>query len=86
MAWNDRGTGSAESIRTRRELEFAVFCIESLAASMNASSDRVYKALVGKGDVLRQYVVPCYETLHTQGRDYIVNDIREVMEERGVTV
>ena len=27
-----------------------------------------------------------FDVLHTQGKDYIVNDICEVMAERGVTV
>ena len=73
-------------IESERELEFAVFCIENVAARLGKPSDEVYRALTGKGDILNQYIVPCYETLHTQGRDYIVNDILEVMQERGVTV
>ena len=73
-------------IENARELEFAVFCIENVAARLGWPSDMVYRALVGKGDILNQYIIPCYESLHTQGRDYIVNDILEVMQERGVTV
>ena len=73
-------------IENARELEFAVFCIENVAARLGKPSDMVYRALAGKGDILNQYIVPCYESLHTQGRDYIVNDILEVMQERGVTV
>lgn len=88
MARNDSGAATVDMkpITTQRELEFVVFCIENLATSLHAPSDRVYKALVGRGNILNQYIVPCYETLHTQGREYIVNDIREVMAERGVTV
>lgn len=73
-------------IENARELEFAVFCIENVAARLGKPSDKVYRALAGNGDILNQYIVPCYESLHTQGRDYIVNDILEVMQERGVTV
>ena len=73
-------------IENARELEFAVFCIENVAARIGRPSDMVYRALAGKSDILNQYIVPCYESLHTQGRDYIVNDILEVMQERGVTV
>ena len=73
-------------IENARELEFAVFCIENVAARLDRPSDMVYRALAGRGDILGQYIVPCYESLHTQGRDYIVNDILEVMQERGVTV
>lgn len=73
-------------IENERELEFAVFCIENVAARLCKPSDEVYRALTGNGDILNQYIVPCYEPLHTQGKDYIVNDILEVMEERGVSV
>ena len=73
-----------EPIRNARELEFAVFCIENVADAMGLPSDAVYRALTGPSDILNQYIVPSYDVLHTQGRDYIVNDIREVMAERGV--
>ena len=73
-------------IENNRELEFAVFCIENVAAALGKPSGDVYKALAGTGDVLRQYIIPSYDVLHTQGRDYIVNDICEVMAERGVMV
>ena len=73
-------------ITNKRELEFAVFCIENVAAALGKPSGDVYRALSGDGGILRQYIVPSYDVLHTQGREYIVNDIREVMAERGVSV
>ena len=79
-------THPCNTIHSDRELEFAVFCIENVADALGKPSDSVYRALTGKGDVLNQYIVPSYDVLHTQGREYIVNDIREVMEERGVRV
>ena len=74
------------SIKNTRELEFAVYCIENVAAALGKSSGDVYRALSGDNGILAQYVLPSYDVLHTQGRDYIVNDICEVMAERGVTV
>ena len=68
------------------ELEFAVFCIENIAAFLQIDAESVYRALSEKSDILREYIVPCYDVLHTQGKEYIVNDILEVMRERGVTV
>ena len=66
-------------------LEFAVFCIENVAESIGKTSGAVYRALSGDNGILRQYIVPCYDVLHTQGKEYIVNDILDVMKERGVT-
>ena len=73
-------------IANNRELEFAVYCIENVAMSLGKASGDVYRALSGENGILRQYVVPSYDVLHTQGKDYIVNDICEVMAERGVSV
>ena len=75
-----------QPITNERELEFAVFCIENVAAALNKPSPAVYNALTQKSDILNQYIVPSYDVLHTQGKEYIVNDILEVMAERKVCV
>ena len=75
-----------EKIKNSRELEFAVFCIENVAAKLGVDAERVYRAFVEKDDILHGYIVPGYEILHTQGREYIVDDLLEVMRERGVEV
>ena len=67
-----------------RELEFAIFCIENVAIKLNTDPRKVYAALTEQTDILNDYIVPVYEPLHTQGKDYIVNEIIEVMNERGV--
>lgn len=73
-----------EKIKNSRELEFAVFCIENVAANLGVDAELVYKAFTEKSDILNGYIVPEYEVLHTQSRDYIVNDLVDVMKERGV--
>lgn len=75
-----------EKIKNSRELEFAVFCIENVAAKLGVDAERVYRAFVEKDDILHGYIVPGYEILHTQGREYIIDDLLEVMRERGVEV
>ena len=69
-----------------KELEFAIFCIESVAEKLNVDAQKVYAAIADKSDILSEYVIPEYETLHTQGKEYIVEDIIELMKERGVEV
>ena len=71
-------------IRSGEELEFAVFCIENAAKELNMPPEEVYLALTEKSDILRDYLVPSYAALHTQGRDYIISELLEVMRERGV--
>ena len=75
-----------QKIENADELEFAVFCIENVAAKLRVHAETVYKAFTEQSDILHDYIIPEYEILHTQSKDYIVNDIIELMEERGVTV
>ncbi len=67
-----------------KELEFVIFCIENVAAKLGVGAEKVYDALTEKSDILNDYIIPEYEILHTQGKEYIVDDIIEVMKERGV--
>ena len=75
-----------EKIKNFRELEFAVFCIENVAAKLGVDAERVYRAFTKKSDILNSYIVPEYEVLHTQSREYIVDDLLTVMKERGVEI
>jgi hypothetical protein len=73
-------------IKSSQELEFAVFCIENIARKLGVDAVLVYAALTEKSDILHGYIVPGYEILHTQSREYIIDDILELMSERGVEV
>ena len=68
------------------ELEFALFCIESIARKLNVGAEKVFDALSKQSDILQSYIVPSYDILHTQGKEYITEDILSVMKERGVRV
>lgn len=71
-------------MKNGKELEFAIFCIESVADFLKEDVKEVYKLLTEKSDILNSYIVPEYEALHTQSKEYIVNDIVEYMKESGV--
>ena len=75
-----------EKIKNSNELEFAIFCIENVAAKLGVGAERVYQAFTQKSDILNGYIVPEYEILHTQSLDYIVEDLLDVMKERGVEI
>lgn len=66
-----------------KELEFAIFCIENVAARLHLGAPEVYALLTEKTDILNTCIIPSYDSLHTQGRDYIVDDIIAVLKERG---
>lgn len=73
-------------IKNANELEFAVFCIENTASRLGVNGKKVYQALAENSNILYDYIVPEYEILHTQSREYIINDLLEVMKERGIEV
>lgn len=72
------------TIKNNRELEFAIFCIESVASRLGRNPEDIYVAFTEKSDLLYTYIVPEYEMLHTQGKDYIVDELLELMEKRGI--
>ena len=63
-------------------LDFITFCVGSLADALHWSASRVYKALRSTG-LLNDYIVPCYDVLHTFSKEYIVNDLTEALREKG---
>ena len=76
----------SENIKNSKELEFAVFCIENVAARLGVKGEVIFQAFTEKSDILNGYIVPEYESLHTQSREYIVDELLDVMKERGVEV
>jgi hypothetical protein len=66
------------------KLLFAVFCIEGIAEHLNMDSRKVFELLTDKSDILDTYIIEYYDALHTQGKDYIVNDVIELMQKEGL--
>lgn len=75
---------NSSCIKTLAELEFAVFCIENIAIKLNRLPEAIYKKLAIDSNILNEYIVPEYGVLHTQSKEYIINDIIELMQEKGV--
>lgn len=71
-------------IKNADELEFAVFCIENIAKRLGKKAEDVYRLLTEKSNILNSYIIPEYEMLHTQSKEYIIDDIISLIEERGI--
>ena len=65
---------------------FAVFCIEALADDLETTGDKIYRMLTEESDILDSYIVPSYDALHTQGKGYIVEELKVIMQKRGLEV
>ena len=51
----------SKEIKNASELEFAIFCIENVAAKLGVNAERIYRAFTEKSDILNSYIVPEYE-------------------------
>lgn len=69
----------------REQLTFAVYLIHALAASWGKTTSETYSIFKTSG-VLENYINPCYDTLHTLGTNYLIEDITGYIEDRGVRI
>lgn len=68
----------------KKEMEFSVFCIENVAIKLDKNPQEVYSLLKEKSDILDNYIVRCYDVLHSQSKEYIIEDIIALMKKKGV--
>lgn len=68
-----------------KELSFSIFILYSLADKWNKTPAAVYSILNSTG-ILDNYIIAGYDVLHTQGKEYLVEDITEYVREKGVYV
>ncbi len=61
---------------SKRATEFVVYCIENTAARLGVSGAELYHELK-RTDGIRSFLYPSYTTLHTQGKEYIVDETLE---------
>lgn len=66
-----------------KQIEFSVFCIENVAAQLGKTGTEVFN-LLHKSGLLQNYIFPAYEALHTQSKQYIVDEIISVLKERNL--
>jgi len=62
--------------QAQKETEFVIFCIENTAMRLGVSGFEVYQELK-RLDGISSFLYPSYPALHTQGKDYIVNELMQ---------
>lgn len=70
------------SAMEKEQLDFITFCVGNLADELNMSASEVYGALRISG-VLNDYIIPCYDVLHTFGKEYLMEDLIDLLKKRG---
>lgn len=69
----------------KKELTFVVFILHALGQRWNMTTPEVYDILNSTG-ILDDYIIKCYDVLHTLGKEYLVEDITEFVREKGIDV
>lgn len=64
------------------QLDFVTYFVGNLADRLNISASKVYKMLRST-DILNGYMIPCYDVLHTFGKEYIMDDLINLLKKRG---
>lgn len=67
----------------QKTLNFTIFCVGSVADYLKMNARDVYHKLQDSG-IIADYIVPCYDVLHTFSREYIVEDLVSYMQKKGV--
>jgi hypothetical protein len=66
-------------------LSFVVYMIHRCANQWGMSPCKVYQMLEKYG-CIQTYLVPHYDVLHTQSSRYVLEDIKQFLQKRGVVV
>ena len=63
-----------------KEVTFLIYCLEEYKADKEMTGKQVVKMFDQYH--ITDYILSCYEALHTTGRNYIINDIDMYIEAR----
>lgn len=69
----------------KKELIFVVFILYALGEHWKMTTPEVYEILNTTG-ILDDYIIKCYDVLHTLGKEYLVEDITDFVREKGMDV
>lgn len=65
----------------KEELNFSVYIICALSEAWGKTPMKVYSELTYTG-VLEDYIIANYDVLHTLGKEYLVEDITDLVREK----
>jgi len=67
------------------QLKFSVYIINQISQAIKKPSAVVFSFLAESG-VLDDYIIGCYDSLHTLGREYLIEDITGLLHDRGYAI
>ena len=63
------------------KLSFAASCVEGLARKTGKPYSEIYDRM-SKAEAIENYILPNYDTLHTESREYVLDDVMEYIENK----
>ncbi len=73
--WDD---GYQRPTEEERIYIFVSSCIESAAESLGCKASEMYLRMYQVG-LIHEYIIPCYDTLHTESRENVTKDVVETL-------
>jgi len=67
------------------EKDFSIFLIHRLSERWGIPVPEIYSILNDAG-ILDDYILKCYDMLHTLGSEYLVEDLTDFAREKGIAV
>ena len=67
----------------QQSLNFTIFCVGGVADHLQMNARDVYHKMQSAG-IISDYIVPCYDVLHSFSKEYIVEDLVTYMRQKGV--
>ena len=58
---------------------FTASCIESVAKRLQKPADEIYRRMA-RVNLIDDYIIPCYEVLHSESRENVTKDIIYTLE------
>lgn len=74
--WDD---GYPRPTEQERVIIFVSSCIESVAERLGCKATEVYRRMERVG-LIHDYIIPYYDTIHTESRENVTSDIVETLE------
>ena len=66
-------------------LNFTIFCVNNVALFLGKNAKEIYHKMQD-ANMIDDYIVPCYDVLHTFPKEYIVDDLVRLMQKKGAIV
>lgn len=67
------------------KLYFILFVIHAIAEKYNISPKKVYR-IMANSDIIDNYIVGCYDAVHSMGKLAIIDDVEEYLASRGIKI